>query len=120
MAAVTNTLTSTLTLCGALAVTNDIIFNGSNTYEGIKNKAFNDNFNTCIDLKFSDIDEQWRTYGYLTVAEGRTRLRLRTNVNIRDFVYWVRYMIRMSEDTAETPFPTGDRGDIIDRYNTHK
>ena len=85
MAAVPNTISYTLILCGVLADTNGIIFDGSNASERIANVVFNDNFTTCIDLKFSDLDEHWKTYGYLTVTEGRIRLRPRNKVNIRDF-----------------------------------
>ena len=57
MATVPNTVTSALTLYGLIADTNDIIFNTSKASERIENEVFNDNFNTCIDLKFSDLDE---------------------------------------------------------------
>ena len=57
MSAVTNTVTSALTLYVALADTNDIIFNGSNASERISNKVFRNNFSSYIDLKFSDLDE---------------------------------------------------------------
>ena len=68
MDAFPNTVTRALTLCGVLADTEGIIFDGSNSSEIISNDLFDDNFNTCIDLKFSDIDEHWKTYGSLTVA----------------------------------------------------
>ena len=42
------------------------------------------------------------------------------NKSIRDFVHWARKSIRMSGDLVETPFTTGDRYDIIERYNTHR
>ena len=57
MAAVPNTITSTLTLFGVIADNKGIIFDGSNFSERITNVIFNDNFNTCIDLKFSDLDK---------------------------------------------------------------
>ena len=57
MATVPNTVTSALTLYGVIADTNDIIFNASKASERIENKVLNDNFNTCIDLKFSNLDE---------------------------------------------------------------
>ena len=120
MAAVTNTVTRALTICGAIADTNNTIFDGSNTSERIANEFFEDNFNTCIDLKFSNIEKHWKTYGSLTVAECCIILRPRTKVNIGAFIYWLRYRIRMSEDLASTPFSTGETDDISDRYNTHR
>ena len=58
MAAVNITITRALTLCLVLADTDGIIFNESNDSDRIANDVFNDNFNTCIDLKFSDLDKQ--------------------------------------------------------------
>ena len=120
MTAVPNTVTSALTLCGVLSDTDSIIFDGSNASERIANNILNDNFNTCIDLKLSDIDKHWEMYGPLNVAKGCIRLRPRTKVITRDFVHWVRDRIRMSEDPTTTPFPTGDRDDIVEIYNTHR
>ena len=113
MAAVHNSITSALTLFGVLSDTRDIIFNGSHAYDSITNEVFNNNFNTCIALNLYNINENWNTYVSLTVAEGRTRLRLRTKVIIRDFVHWVRENIRMSDDPAANPFPTRENDDII-------
>ena len=104
MAAVTNNINRTITLCGVLADTGGIIFDRSNVSEMIENDVFNDNFNTCIDLKFSDIDEHWNTYGYLTVTKGCIILRPRTKVNVKAFVHWVRDRIWMSEDPAQRHF----------------
>ena len=46
--------------------------------------------------------------------------KTKTKVNMRDFVHWVRERIRMGEDLASTPLKTGDRDDIIEKYNTHR
>ena len=78
MAAVTNTITSALTLCGVLGDTNGIIFDESNASDRIENAVFNNNLNTCNGLRSSDIDKLWKTYGYHTVAEGCIRLRPKT------------------------------------------
>ena len=96
MAAVPNTITRALTLCVVLSDTDGIISYVSNASERILNNVFNDNFNTGIDLKFSDIDKHWKTYGSIAVAEVRIRLRPSTNFNIKDFLHWVRGSIRMS------------------------
>ena len=119
MADVPNTITSALALCVVLSDTNRIIFGGSNASERIANDVFNNYFNTCIDMRFSDLDKHRKTYSYLTVTKFLIRLRPRTGVKIRYFIHWVRYMIRMREAPAATPFSTEDRYDIIERYNTH-
>ena len=85
MDAVPKTITSALKICEALTDTNNIILNGSNDYERIANEVLNDKINTCIDLKFYDIDKCWKTYGSRTVAEGHITIIPRRNVNIRNF-----------------------------------
>ena len=120
MADVTNTITSAPILCGVISDTGGTIFDVLNASEKTANKVFNDNFNTCIDLKFFDRDKHWKSYGSLTVAEGRIRLIPRTKFNIRAFVHWLRYRIMMGGDPVSTPFPTGDRDDLIERYNTDR
>ena len=87
MSAVTNTVTSDITLCGSLAYTKDIILNESNASERITKNVFNNKFNTFIDLKFFDIDKYWKMYVSLNFAEGLIRLRPRTKVNVRAFVH---------------------------------
>ena len=57
MAAVNITITRALTLCVVLADTDGIVFDGSNDSDRIENDVFNYNFDTCIDLKFSDLDK---------------------------------------------------------------
>ena len=74
MAAVINTITSALTLCGVLVDTDGIIFDGSNASERIENSVFNDNFNTCICLKLCNLEKHLKTYSSINVAEGRIRL----------------------------------------------
>ena len=107
MYAVPNTITSALTICVALDDTSNIIFNVSNASDRISNEVFNNNFNTCIDLKFSDFDKHWKTYGSLTVAKVRIIDRPSTKVNIRDFFHWVMGRIGISEYPTAKPFPIG-------------
>ena len=109
-----------LALCGVLADTANVIFDGSNGAERISSEVFNDSFHTCIDIKFNELEENWRTYSALTVVEGRIRLRPRTKVNIKAFVQWTRDMVRQNEDPAAIPFPVNERDELIERYNTHK
>ena len=82
------TITDALTICGVLADTTGLIVNGNNTAEIIDAGVFNDNFNTCVDIKFSELEDNWKTYSVLTVSKGRIRLIPRTKFNSRAFVQW--------------------------------
>ena len=100
--------------------TTGIIFNGNNAVEMIDADVFNENFHTHVDIKFSDLEDNWKTNSGITVAEGRIRLRPITKVNIRAFFHWAREKIRQDEDPSLNLFPFSDRDDIIERLNTHK
>ena len=115
-----HTIEEALTLCGVLNDTNNIVFNRANAAARISSEVFSDSFTTCLDLKFTEIEDCWKTYSGLTVNQGQIRLRPGTKVNVKAFVQWVRDRIRLNEDPAATPFPVADRVELIDRFNTHK
>ena len=75
-----------MTICGVHADTNGVIVKGNNVSDLIAADVFNNNFNTCVDIKFSKLEDNWKTYSGLTVAEGCISLRPRTKVNIREFI----------------------------------
>ena len=118
--AANQTVSDALAICGVLIDTNNHIVNGNNAAERIAAEVFNDNFNTCVDIQFSELEDNWRTYSGLTVAEGRIRIRPRTKVNIKALVQWVRDRVRQDEDPTTIPFPVAERDDLMERYNSHK
>ena len=115
-----HTLVDALTLCGVLNDTANVLFNVADESTRIAADVFNDNFATCMDLSFADLEENWRTYSGLSVTEGRIRLRPGTKVNIKALVQWVRDCIRVGADPTAVPFPINNRDDLMNRYNTHK
>ena len=114
------TITDALTTCGVLVNTTGIFVNGKNGAEMISGDVFNENFNTCVNIKFSKIEDNWKTYSGPTVAEGGIRLRPRTKVNIRAFVQWERRKIGQYYYPSLTLFPLAERDDLIKGFNTHK
>ena len=103
-----------------LTVITGLIVNDNNSAERTAAEFFNENFNTYVNIKFSKLEDNWKTYIRLTVAGRRIRLRPRTKVNIREFVQWEREKIRQDEDTSLNLFPISEREDLIERFNTHK
>ena len=99
--------------CGVDIDSGGVIWNEESASQRITNNVFNNSFNTCI-------DDHWKSYSLLTVADNRIRLRPGTKVNIRAFVQWTRDKLRTGEDPAAEMFPVAPRTDLIDRYNTHK
>ena len=82
--------------------------------------VFTENLNTCVNIKLSELEDNWKTYSRLTVAEGLIRIRPITKVNIIAFVQWSRKKIRQDENTRLTLFLLAERDDPIKRFNTHK
>lgn len=62
-----------LTLCGVLVDTTNLIWNGMNASERIAGEVFNDKFPTCVDITFSELEDDWKTYSNLTVAENKSQ-----------------------------------------------
>ena len=105
---VVNNVTCSLMDCRVENDSGGVIWNGETTSQRICNNVFNNSFNACIDIMFSELDDQWKTYSSLTVADGQIRLRPATKeVDIRAFMQWTRDKIRANEDSADEMFPVG-------------
>ena len=117
---VVNNVARSLMDCGVDIDSGGVIWNGESASQRIANDVFNGSFNACIDITFAELDDHWKTYSSLTVADGRIRLRPGTKVNIWVFVQWTRDKLRIDEDPTTEMFPVALRTDLIDRYNTHK
>ena len=117
---VINNITRSLRDCGVDIDSGGVIWNRESASQRITNGVFNNCFNTCIDITFAELDDHWKTYSSLTVADGHIRLRPGTKVNIRVFVQWTRDKLRTNEDPAAEMFPVALRKDLVYHYNTHK
>jgi hypothetical protein len=115
-----NDVTRSLMDCGVEDNSGGVAWNDETASQRIASDVFNDSFNTCIDITFSELDDHWKTYSSLTAADGRIRLKPATKVNIRALVQWARHKIRMNKDPTTEMFPVASRSDLIDQYNTHK
>ena len=80
------TTTNALTICCVLSNKTGLLVNGNNAAEMMAADVFNNNLNTCVDINFSELKDNWKTYSGLIVSEGCIGLIPRTKVNIRAFV----------------------------------
>ena len=115
-----NTVATALALCGVDTDMNNIIFNGSTTSVRIANEIFDDSFDTFMDITFEELDDHWKTYATLTVADGKVCLRPPTKSNIKALVQWVGDRVRMSLSPSTIAFPVNNKATLIKRYHTHK
>ena len=114
-----NNIVRSLTLCGVENDTAGLLWNRETASQRIPSDVFNDGFDSCIDITFSELDDHWKTYSSLTVAEGCIRLRPATKVNIRSLVQWARDMFRTDQDPTSILFPVANRSELLNYYNTH-
>ena len=62
-----HTIEDALVYCGMLINTANLVGGGSSTALKIAAEVFNNNFTTCLDIEFSELEVSWKTYSSLTV-----------------------------------------------------
>ena len=68
------TIEDELADCYMLANMANRVVDGSNAAQKIGAEIFNSNFTTCLNVKFPELEDCWKTYRYLNVAEARITL----------------------------------------------
>ena len=111
------TVLDALIACG---VDNVALFLEETQAQRIADDIFDGTFTSCMDITFKELDEHFKTYSDLTVAQGQIRIRPGTRKNIKAFVQWTRDEICLGRDPSVTPFPVDQVGDLIRRYKTHE
>ena len=103
----------------AIGIDDHVIWNGTTQAEGIAAEIFNDDFNTCMDLASTELDENLRMYSALTVANGQIRLRPHEKRGILAFIHGSRDKIKVDENPALEAFPVANVQLLIRRYKNH-
>jgi hypothetical protein len=111
------TVVNAMVACG---LDHDHLFMDQTQAQRFANDIFDDLFTSCLDITFKELDEHFKTYSDLTVAQGQIRVRPGTRKNIKAFVQWTRDEIRLGRDPSATPFPIELVSDLIRRYKTHE
>ena len=116
MAAHVNTVLDAIIACG---VDNAIFFNGNTAAQRIAEELFDNDFHACIDKDTSEMEEDFKTYSGLTVAQGQIRLQPGTKRQIRAFVQWTKDQLRTGQDPSLTAFPVHNTANLIRRHKSH-
>jgi hypothetical protein len=80
---------------------------------------FGDDFSTCMDKTFEELDGDFKTYSDLTQAQGQIRLLPGVKRNIKSFIQWVRDEQRLGRDADNIAFPVANAPTLLRRYKTH-
>jgi hypothetical protein len=104
----------------ASGVNNLVLFNGTTAAERIATDIFDDDFESCLSKDFKDLEDDFKSYSTLTVANGQIRLTPGTKKKIKGFIQWTRDMINMSRDPSTLLFPHEEAGNLIKRYKDNE
>jgi hypothetical protein len=102
----------------AYGVDDVALFNDQTQAQRIAEDIFDESFSSCMDPTFKELDDYFKTYTEVTVAQGHIRLRPGTRRNIKAFVQWTPDELRLGRDPSLTAFPIGQVSDLIRRYTT--
>jgi hypothetical protein len=80
-----NTVYDAIIACGVDHVT---LFMDTTAATRITDDAFDKFFSSCMDITFKELDDHFKTYSELTVAQGQIRFCPGVRKNIKAFVQW--------------------------------
>jgi uncharacterized membrane protein YgcG len=117
MAAPVFTVHDAMIQCG---VNNVAMFGGLTAAQRLASDAFGDEFTTCMDKTFEELEGDFKSYSTLTSAQGQIRLLPGVQRNIKAFIQWTRDEIRLGHNPAGIAFPVDQAVNLIRRYKSHK
>ena len=94
------TILDAMIACG---VDNVILFMEESQAQRFADDIFDNVFATCKDMTFKELDDHFKTYSELNVAQGQIRLRPGVRKNIKAFVQWTRDELRLGRDPSISP-----------------
>eukprot|EP00978_Attheya_sp_CCMP212_P011988 scaffold29703_cov31-Attheya_sp.AAC.1 len=99
---------------------NDVdLFDGATASARMALDMFNDSFHSCMDKTFDEVDQDFKSYSSLTIAQGQIRLSPGIRTRIKAFIQWTRDELRLGRNPSNVPFPVQMTADYIRRYKTH-
>lgn len=112
-----HTVQDAMILCG---VNNTDRYEDRTPAQRIAEDVFNNDFLTCMDKSFIDLESDFKTYSSLTLAQGQLRFSPGIKNRVKAFVQWTRNLIRMGMNPDEEVFPVNQTASLIRMYKTHE
>ena len=103
----------------ARSVNNVNVFLGDTPAFCLATDIFGDDFTTCMDKTFVELDSNFKTYSDLTQAQGQIRLLPGIKQNIKAFIQWVRYEQRLGRNPETMAFPVVQALALLRCYKPH-
>ena len=101
------------------SITDDVLFDGDMKASRISTELFDNEFTSCMDKTYVELDDDLRSYSTLTATYGHIRLTPGHKNKIKAFIHWTRDQIRLGIDTITVRFPVANALEFIKRYNHH-
>jgi hypothetical protein len=111
------TVRDAMVVCG---VNDETLFDGDTAAQRVAADLFGDDFATCMDKSFTELDSEFKTYSDLTQNQGQVRLLPGTKRMIKAFIQWVRDERRLGRDPSSRAFPVAEVPNLLRRYKTHE
>ena len=74
-------------------INNGDLFNGLTPAQRMVTEIFDDDFDSCIDKTYKELEEDFKSLSSLTVALGRITLAPGVKRNVKAFIQWSRDQI---------------------------
>eukprot|EP00978_Attheya_sp_CCMP212_P014771 scaffold37804_cov62-Attheya_sp.AAC.5 len=105
-----------MTACGI----NDVdLFDGATSVARMALDMFNNSFHSCMDKTFDKVEQDFKSYSSLTIAQGQIRLSPGIRTRVKAFSQWTRDEMHLGRNPTNTPFPAQMTADYISHYKTH-
>lgn len=95
------------------------LFNGATAAVRFATELFDDDFNSCMDKTFTELDDDLKLYSTLTVVQGQIRVTPGQKRALKALIQWSKDKIRMNQDPAGELFPLNRVSDLILRAKSH-
>ena len=102
--------------CG---ITDATLFDGDTKAIRIATEIFDNDFTSCMDNTYIELDDELDSYPTITAAHGQIRLTPRHKKNIKAFIQWMRDQIRLGVNPITVRFTVANASDFIKRYKHH-
>jgi hypothetical protein len=81
---------------------------------------FDDDHNAVMDKSYTELQEDFKAFSSLIVANGQIHLTPSMTRNIRAYIQWARDLIRVGEDPNNGGFDVNNARNLIRKYKTHE
>ena len=102
--------------CG---IVDAVLFVGNTKAIRIATELFDDDFTSCMDKTYVQLDGDLNSYSTLTPSHSQIRLTHGLKKNIKAFIQWKRYQICLGIYPITVRFPVSNASYFIKRYKHH-